>query len=80
MLTFQDKLQEACNQHSPQMSIHFSVLNYAPLTPRYFPSLCAYNLALCLIKQTLTTLCLVSLPFLHSFLFQALVLLDPRNN
>ena len=32
------------------------------------------------IKQTLTTLCLVSLPFLCPFLLQALVLLHPQNN
>jgi hypothetical protein len=41
--TFQDKLWEACNQHSPQMSIPFSVFYYAHLTPPYFLSLCAYN-------------------------------------
>jgi hypothetical protein len=32
------------------------------------------------IKQTLTTLCLVFLPFLCPFLLQASVLLDSRNN
>jgi hypothetical protein len=35
---------------------------------------------LAFIKQTLTTLCFVSLPFLHRFLLQASVFLDPRNN
>jgi hypothetical protein len=35
---------------------------------------------LAFIKQTLTTLCLVSLPFLCPLLLQASVLLDPRNN
>jgi hypothetical protein len=43
--TFQDKLREACNQHSPQMPIPFSVFYYAPSTPPYFLSLCAYNQA-----------------------------------
>ena len=72
------KMFEACNQHPPQMSIPFSVFYYAP-SP-FFSNCVLITWLLAFIKQTLTTLCLVLLPFLRPLLLQALVLLNPQNN
>ena len=61
----------------PSLSLYFIM----PPQPLPIFSHCVLIIRLlAFIKQTLTTLCLVLLPFLRLFLLQAFILLDPRNN